>query len=115
MRSLFTKRLLPRPAALIGACCVAAACCGCGALGLYSLGHSVLSHNHVLKPILPDEGEGVEENRQVPAGGPGPTSDNSSSRGHRLPMDRGPDDAPSAETTSDASDGETTGEQPCHP
>lgn len=29
-------------------------CSGCGPLGWYSLGHSILVHNHVLKPILPD-------------------------------------------------------------
>jgi hypothetical protein len=39
---------------------------GCGALGLYSLGHSVLAHNHLLKPILPDDatpppGDGIEQ------------------------------------------------------
>ena len=28
---------------------------GCAPLGLYSLGHSVLAHNHVLKPVLPED------------------------------------------------------------
>jgi hypothetical protein len=38
---------------LIGATMIC--CSGCGALGAYSLAHSVLAHNHVLKPVLPDE------------------------------------------------------------
>ena len=109
MRTAFTKHLLPRQIALIAACCVATACCGCGAIGLYSLGHSLLSHNHVLKPILPDDGEEAEANRALPTRGLSPAADSRSSRGGGLPMEKGPDDAPSAET-SGASTGETIGE-----
>ncbi|HEV3343685.1 MAG TPA: hypothetical protein VG125_25155 [Pirellulales bacterium] len=104
MRSHLSR--LTRPAVLIAACCVVS-CSGCGALGLYSLGHSVLAHNHVLKPILPDD-------EAEP--GDGPPADNGSSCGDLLPMERcRRTESGAAETNSGMTSGETLGQEPCHP
>lgn len=66
---------------------------GCGPIGLYSLGHSLLVHNHVLKPILPDgpgevAGEGVEEggNEQGVCAPAGSGAQKGSSCGHDVPI-----------------------------
>jgi hypothetical protein len=83
-------------------------------MSLYSLGHSVLQHNHVLKPVLPDdEGESAD-------GQPLPTRDlhlmldNTSSRGNHLPMERHAGEDASA-TNPDEPSSEPIGEKPCHP
>lgn len=116
MRSPSSTRFLPRLAVLLAACGTAA-CSGCGALGLYSLGHSLLSHNHVLKPILPDDVDEEGQDQPLAPDGTGFTTNNGSSRDGRLPMERcrGSDDARPTLTASDAASGETIGEEPCHP
>lgn len=75
------------------------------------MGHALLSHNHVLKPVLPDDGE---DDPGLLADEPLLMAEKSSSRGNRLPIESGLDDAPSADAVSNAFSGETSGEKPCH-
>ena len=63
---------------------------GCAPLGLYSLGHSLLVHNHVLKPVLPDD-------------------ESDSSLAESLPMESCRESADGRPKLSDAS----SGDEPC--
>ncbi|HWB08893.1 MAG TPA: hypothetical protein VG826_06705 [Pirellulales bacterium] len=79
-------------------------------MGLYSAGHSILQHNHVLKPILSDDVEESAEGEPSPARDLRFMSDKISSRSGLLPMERRAENGAS-ETSPD----ETTGEKLCHP
>ncbi|HVX11584.1 MAG TPA: hypothetical protein VHC22_10420 [Pirellulales bacterium] len=94
---------------LIGATVVGLS--GCGPLGLYSIGHSVFEHNHVFKPVLPDDQPAASDTDALT----GPATETSgeivSSSDQAMPMEithSPPADARSAESHEAAGDSTCT-------